>query len=106
MIVISGNDRGKTGEVIKVIPDKQRVLVKGVNMVKRHQRPSQKSPKGGIQEKEAPIHLSNVMLFDEKVGKGSPGPLARSCEDEKAPRSGSASRAVRSSNTRLSALRA
>ena len=71
VIVIAGNHRGRTGEVIKVYPEKQRVLVKGVNMVKRHQRPTQKSPQGGILEKEAPIHVSNVMLFDDKAGKGS-----------------------------------
>ena len=64
--VISGNHRGKNGQVLKVFPDKQRVIIKGVNMVKRHTRPNQKDPQGGIVEKEAPIHLSNVMLWDEK----------------------------------------
>lgn len=71
VIVIAGNHRGRTGEVLKVFPDKQRVLVKGINMVKRHQRPSQKNPQGGIVEKEASIHVSNVMLFDDKAGKGA-----------------------------------
>lgn len=70
VIVISGNHRGRTGEVLKVYPDKERVLVKGLNMVKRHQRPTQKNPQGGIVEKEAPIHVSNLMLFDDKSGKG------------------------------------
>lgn len=71
VIVIAGNNRGRTGEVLKVFPEKQRVIVKGVNMVKRHQRPSQKNPQGGIVEKEAPIHVSNVMLYDDKSGKGT-----------------------------------
>ena len=66
VMVISGNHRGKTGQVLKVFPDKQRVIIKGVNLVKRHTKPTQKNPQGGIVEKEAPIHLSNVMLYDEK----------------------------------------
>ena len=70
VIVIAGNSRGRTGEVLKVFPDKQRVIVKGLNMVKRHQRPTQTNPQGGIVEKEAPIHVSNVMLFDDKAGRG------------------------------------
>lgn len=69
VIVVSGNHRGKTGQVLKVFPDKQRVIVKGVNLVKRHTRPTQKDPQGGIVEKEGPIHLSNVMLYDEKSKK-------------------------------------
>jgi large subunit ribosomal protein L24 len=71
VVVISGNHKGKTGDVLKVFPEKQRVLVKGINMVKRHTRPTQKNPKGGILEKEAPIHVSNVMLYDDKVQKGT-----------------------------------
>ena len=71
VVVISGNNRGKTGEVLKVVPDKNRVIVKGLNMVKRHTRPTQKNPQGGILEKEAPIHLSNVMLYDSKAGRGT-----------------------------------
>ena len=69
VMVISGNHRGKTGQVLKVFPDKQRVIIKGVNLVKRHSRPTQKDPQGGIVEKEASIHLSNVMLYDEKAKK-------------------------------------
>ena len=71
IIVLSGNNKGKTGEVLKVMPDKNRVVVKGINMVKRHSRPTQKNPQGGIVEKEAPIHISNVMLYDDKANKGS-----------------------------------
>ncbi|MBN2287970.1 MAG: 50S ribosomal protein L24 [Candidatus Glassbacteria bacterium] len=69
VMVVSGNHRGKVGQVLKIFTDKQRVIVKGVNLVKRHTRPTQKDPQGGIVEKEAPIHLSNVMLYDEKSKK-------------------------------------
>ncbi|MGM0410750.1 MAG: 50S ribosomal protein L24 [Bacillota bacterium] len=60
--VISGKDRGKRGEVLKVIPDDDRVVVEDVNIVHRHQRPTQDMPQGGIIENEAPIHISNVQL--------------------------------------------
>ena len=60
--VITGNDTGKTGRVIKVFLDKDRVVVEGVNMVKKHARPTQDNPQGGIIEKEAIIHISNVMM--------------------------------------------
>ena len=71
VLVVSGEDRGKTGRVIKVLHEKQRVLVEGVNFVKRHTRPTQQNPQGGINEREAPIHLSNVVLFDQKAGRGT-----------------------------------
>lgn len=61
--VISGNERGKTGKVLMVSPKSNRVIVEGVNFVKRHTKPSQQNPQGGIVEKEAPIHISNVMLM-------------------------------------------
>ena len=61
--VISGRDRGKRGKVLVVLPDKARLLVQGVNFIKRHTRPNpQKNIKGGIAEREAPIHVSNVMI--------------------------------------------
>ena len=66
--IITGNDAGKTGRVIKVFLDKDRVVVEGVNMVKKHARPTQDNPQGGIIEKEATIHISNVML----VASGKP----------------------------------
>lgn len=69
VIVIAGNEKGKTGKVLKVFPKKQRVIVEGVNIVKRHTRPSQKNPQGGIIKKEAPIHISNVMLIDPKTNE-------------------------------------
>ena len=68
VIVLSGKDKGKTGEVSKVLPKEDRVVVSGVNTVKRHQRPTQTTP-GGIEEKDAPIHISNVALVDPKTGE-------------------------------------
>jgi large subunit ribosomal protein L24 len=62
--VISGNNKGATGTVLRVIPKKDQVVVEGVNLRKRHQAPSQKNPEGGIVTFEAPIHVSNVMLID------------------------------------------
>ena len=82
VIVISGNHKGKTGEVLKVILEKNRVIVKGINMVKRHTRPNRKNPQGGIVEKEASMHLSNVMLYDGKAGRGT-RIRSRLLEDEK-----------------------
>lgn len=66
ILVISGDDRGKMGKVLRVFPRKQRLLVEGVNFIKRHTRPSQTNPKGGIVEKEAPINISNVMVVCPK----------------------------------------
>lgn len=60
--VLSGQYRGKVGRVLRVLPKKDRVVVEGVNMIHRHTRPSQRNPKGGIVEKEAPIHISNIRL--------------------------------------------
>jgi large subunit ribosomal protein L24 len=68
VVVIAGRDKGRTGEVMEVRRDHGRVLVRGINMVKRHQRQSA-SQEGGIISKEAPIHLSNVALADPKDGK-------------------------------------
>lgn len=67
--VIAGDDRGKSGRVLKVFPDRMRVLVEGVNIVKKHLKPSPRHPQGGIIEKEAPIHISNVMLIDPQTGE-------------------------------------
>lgn len=71
VLVVAGNDRGKTGKVLAVFPDKERVLVEGVNFIKRHTRPSQQNPQGGIVEREAPIHASNAMLYCDKCGRGT-----------------------------------
>jgi large subunit ribosomal protein L24 len=62
VVVISGTERGKRGKVIRVLPDKQRVIVEGVKMIKRHTRKNQQHPQGAIVEREGTVHLSNVML--------------------------------------------
>ncbi len=69
VIVITGKDKGKTGTVIEALPKKDRVVVEGVNIIKKHQKPSQMNPEGGILEREAAIHVSNVMLLDPKTNK-------------------------------------
>ncbi len=69
VVVIAGADKGKEGRVLSVNKEKQRVLVEGVRVVSRHTKPNAKSPNGGIIKKEAPIHVSNVMLLDPKSGK-------------------------------------
>ncbi|MEO8399136.1 MAG: 50S ribosomal protein L24 [Ignavibacteriaceae bacterium] len=69
VIVIAGNDRGKTGKVLKVFPKDNRIIIEGINVRKRHTKASQKTPQGGIIEKEAPINCSNVMLIDPKSGE-------------------------------------
>ena len=69
VVVIAGKDKGARGRVIRVIRETERVIVEGVNRVKRHQKPTPKNPSGGIIEKEAPVHLSNVMLLDTKTDK-------------------------------------
>jgi len=71
VIVISGNARGKTGKVLKIFRDDNRIIVEGVNIIKRHTRPSQKNPQGGIVQKEAPIDASNVMVICPKCNKPS-----------------------------------
>jgi len=69
VMVIAGNARGKSGKVLKVYPARERVIVEGVNIIKRHTRPRQKNPQGGIVQREAPIHVSNVMLVDPKTNQ-------------------------------------
>ena len=64
VIVNAGNDKGKTGKVLEVLRDKDRVIVEGVNMVSRHTKPNSKNPQGGIIKREAAIHISNVNLMD------------------------------------------
>ena len=69
VMVIAGNARGKTGKVLKVYPDRERIIIEGVNIIKRHTRPSQKNPQGGIVQREGTIHVSNVMLMDPKTNE-------------------------------------
>jgi large subunit ribosomal protein L24 len=70
VVVLAGKDKGRTGEVTRVMPTENRVMVQGVNMVQRHTRPSQGDPQGGIKNKEASLHLSNVAIADAN-GKAS-----------------------------------
>jgi len=71
VMVIAGDDKGKTGRVMSVDEDKQRVIVEKVNFVKRHTKARRQGQQGGIIEQEAPMHLSNVMLYDAKAGRGT-----------------------------------
>ncbi|WP_042353168.1 50S ribosomal protein L24 [Bacillus massiliigorillae] len=68
VVVISGKDKGKQGVILEAYPKKNRVLVEGVNIVKKHAKPSQLNPQGGIISQEAAIHVSNVMPLDPKTG--------------------------------------
>ncbi|MFB5663012.1 50S ribosomal protein L24 [Alteribacillus sp. HJP-4] len=67
--VISGKDKGKEGVILQAFPSRERVLVEGVNIVKKHAKPSQDNPQGGILDQEAAIHVSNVMPLDPKSGE-------------------------------------
>ena len=68
VVLLAGKDKGRSGAILKVLPKESRVLVEGVNMVKRHTKPTQADPQGGIKTKEATVHVSNVALLD-KTGK-------------------------------------
>jgi large subunit ribosomal protein L24 len=70
VIVLAGKDKGRTGEVVKMNTDTNRAVVSGVNMVKRHQRPTQYDP-GGIKDMEAPLHVSNLAIADPKSGEAT-----------------------------------
>ncbi|ASS94480.1 MULTISPECIES: 50S ribosomal protein L24 [Bacillaceae] len=69
VVVISGKDKGKQGTILSAYPKQNRVLVEGINIVKKHSKPSQLNPQGGIISREAAIHVSNVMPLDPKSGK-------------------------------------
>jgi large subunit ribosomal protein L24 len=71
VLVISGNEKGKKGKVLKTFPDARRIIVEGVNLIKRHTKPSQKNVHGGIVEKEGTIHVSNVMVICPKCNTAS-----------------------------------
>jgi large subunit ribosomal protein L24 len=99
VVVISGKDRGKTGRVLRVEPRRSRVFVEGLNIIKRHQRPTQvqgaqrAETVGGVIEKEGPIHISNVMLIDPKDKKPTRVGISREA--------GQRMRVTRRSETRL-----
>jgi len=67
--IIAGDHKGSEGKVLQVIRDKNKAIVEGINLVKKHEKPSAKNPQGGIVEKEAPIHISNLSLLDPKSGE-------------------------------------
>ena len=69
--VNAGNDKGKTGKVLSVMPDKDRAIVEGINMVSKHTKPNPKQPQGGIVKQEAGIHISNLQLIDPQSGKAT-----------------------------------
>jgi large subunit ribosomal protein L24 len=69
VFITTGKDKGKSGKVLKVLPRAERVVVEGLNMVKRHVKPSMADPNGGVKEMEAPLHVSNVMIRDPQTGK-------------------------------------
>ncbi|MFH2094258.1 MAG: 50S ribosomal protein L24 [Bacteroidota bacterium] len=69
VIVISGNSRGQQGKVLEVLRTKEKAIVEGVNLMSKHTKPNSKNPQGGIVKKEAPIHLSNLMLVDPVSGE-------------------------------------
>jgi large subunit ribosomal protein L24 len=71
VVVISGKDKGKTGKIQRVLLEEDRVVVEGINLMKRHMRPTARNPSGGILEREQPIHASKVMPVDPKTGKGT-----------------------------------
>ena len=71
VVVLAGEDKGKTGKVLKVLVEKNRALVEGVNMVSKSTKLSAKNPQGGIVKQEAPIHISNLSLIDPKSGKAT-----------------------------------
>ena len=71
VVVLAGEDKGKTGKVLKVFVEKQRVIVEGVNLVNKSTKPNAKNPQGGFVKQEAPIHISNLSLIDPKSGKAT-----------------------------------
>ena len=80
VVVVAGNYNGREGKVLEVIRATERAIVEGVNMVKKHTKPNAAHPQGGIVEKEAPIHISNLMLKDPKTGK--PTRIGRKLNDQ------------------------
>ncbi|MBN9319043.1 MAG: 50S ribosomal protein L24 [Caulobacterales bacterium 68-7] len=66
VVLLTGKDKGKTGQITQVLPKEDRVVVAGLNLVKRHTKPTQGDPQGGVKTKEAPVHVSNVAIVDSK----------------------------------------
>ena len=91
VVVLSGKDKGRTGEVVKAMPKEGKVIVSGVNVHARHRKPSQTNPQGGIERKEAPLHVSKVAIATAD-GKPTPRPL-RGARRQEGPRRGQVRRA-------------
>ena len=81
VIVLAGGDKGKKGEVVRVIPEKNRAVVQSLNMIKKHTKPSANNPQGGIVEMEAPVHISNLAIVDPESGEATK--LGYRIEDDK-----------------------
>jgi large subunit ribosomal protein L24 len=79
-VLLTGKDKGRQGAVLKVLPKEERVVVEGLNMIKRHTRPSQTDPQGGVKHREAPVHISNVAVVDSQ---GNPTRVGFRFEGEK-----------------------
>jgi len=69
VLVISGDDKGKSGKIVSIFPEKMRVIIEGVNFLKKHNKPSQKVPQGGVIKKEGTLHISNIKLICNKCNK-------------------------------------
>jgi large subunit ribosomal protein L24 len=69
VVILSGKDKGKSGDVIRAIPSEDKVVVQGINMISKHKKPSQGNPQGGIERVEAPMHVSKVAMKDPKTGQ-------------------------------------
>ena len=80
VVILTGRDKGKKGEVLRVFPKESRLIVQGLNLVKKHTKPSQGDPQGGIKSKEAPLHISNVAYLDSS---GEPTRVGFRMEGEK-----------------------
>jgi len=78
--VIAGDDKGQEGRVLKVVTDKNRIIVEGVNLISKHTKPNATNPQGGIIKKEAPIHISNVLILDKQ---GNPTRVGKEVVNEK-----------------------
>lgn len=71
VVVISGNSKGQEGKVLEIIREKKRAIVEGVNLMSKHTKPNAENPQGGIIKREAPVHISNLMVKDPKTGKAT-----------------------------------
>ena len=83
VVVISGKDKGKKGKIARILVDDDKVVVEGINLIKRHMRPTPKNSQGGILEREAPMHACKVMPLDPKTGKGTRVKFAIDAEGKK-----------------------